>query len=444
MIRISGATLIFLSLSLTLAASVSAQSNGSQSGSMSSAAKTAQNSKGVGPTATTPSSDDPDVNSTPEKSKKQIDSVARENARRQYKAGMKYGRANLFRQALQSFQQAVENDPEFADAYYGLGMAHSDLGEYSQAVAAFQKALKLNPQMVDAYTALGQAYSKLNEKKEPAPTKSRPKGEPLGQPVDSNSDPANKNEEENTADADDPTRIYRVGAGDVLDIRIRGVSGNASTLFTVSEDGSLSHPLFSHALSVVGLTTDQIGERVSGELKQRSMGDDGITQVAVREYNSHVVLISGLVKEPGTKILRREAIPLYVVLADAQPLPEAALANVVSRGAQSRTVDLAEAEQMSLLVKPGDVITIQPAPKQFFYVGGEVKSPGELPFRPGLTLTQAIISAGGIKLKGDKVQLTRGRGNGLLTMREFKLKDINKGKIPDPLVEAGDRITVLP
>src|SRR5262249_23969360 len=246
------------------------------------------NAKAVGPTATAPSSEDSDVNNTPDKPKKQIDSVARENARRQYKAGLKYGRANLFRQALQSFQQAVENDPEFADAYYGLGLAHSDLGEYSEAVTAFKRALKLNPQMVDAYTALGQAYSKLNEKKEPAPTKSKATGERLGLPADSTPDEAKKDGEENTADADDPTRIYRVGAGDVLDIRIRGVSGNASTLFTISEDGSLSHPLFGHALSVVGLTTDQIGEKVSTELKQRSMGDDGITQVAVREYNSHV------------------------------------------------------------------------------------------------------------------------------------------------------------
>jgi protein involved in polysaccharide export with SLBB domain len=167
--------------------------------------------------------------------------------------------------------------------------------------------------------------------------------------------------------------------------------------------------------------------------------------VSVRDYNSHSILVSGLVKEPGAKILRREAIPLYVVLADAQPLSEAALVTVMSQHAvKSRTVELSDPEQTALLVLPGDVITVKAQARQFFYVGGNVKSPGELPFRSGLTLTQAILSAGGVTLKGEKVRLTRGEGNGLLTMQEFKLKEINGGKTPDPLVEPGDRITVLP
>ncbi|MFN2493688.1 MAG: SLBB domain-containing protein, partial [Pyrinomonadaceae bacterium] len=51
---------------------------------------------------------------------------------------------------------------------------------------------------------------------------------------------------------------------------------------------------------------------------------------------------------------------------------------------------------MSRLVHPGDVITLQTNPIQFFYVAGEVKAPGEKTFRRGLTLTQAIIAAGGL------------------------------------------------
>ena len=39
--------------------------------------------------------------------------------------------------------------------------------------------------------------------------------------------------------------------------------------------------------------------------------------------SSHTILVSGLVKEPGPRIIKREAIPLYVVVADAQTLPEA-------------------------------------------------------------------------------------------------------------------------
>jgi protein involved in polysaccharide export with SLBB domain len=164
----------------------------------------------------------------------------------------------------------------------------------------------------------------------------------------------------------------------------------------------------------------------------------------VSDYNSHSVIVSGLVKEPGIKILRREAIPLYVVLADAQPLPEAALATVISqRGVKSRTVDIANPQGTASLVYPGDVVNVHAAAKQFVYVGGSVKTPGELLFRTGMTLTQAIIAAGGVTTKADHAQLTRGRGNDRLSAQEFKLKEIDRGKIPDPLLEPGDRIMVL-
>src|SRR5262249_53664085 len=158
--------------------------------------------------------------------------------------------------------------------------------------------------------------------------------------------------------------------------------------------------LLGRAIRVQGLTTEEITTLLSTELKRRSIQKDLNPSVAVRDYNSHTILVSGLVKETGTKILRREAIPLYVVLADAQPLHEAEVVTVLSqRSLKSRTIELSDADQTNMLVAPGDVVTVQAAAKQFFYVGGEVKSPGELPYRRGLSLTQAILSAGGVKAK---------------------------------------------
>jgi protein involved in polysaccharide export with SLBB domain len=166
--------------------------------------------------------------------------------------------------------------------------------------------------------------------------------------------------------------------------------------------------------------------------------------VGVRDYASHSILVSGLVKDSGTKFLMREAIPLYVVVADAQPLPEAARVTLVRNDVnQIFEIDLTQAADMNLLVRPGDVITFQPNVTQFVYIGGEVKIPGEKTFRRGLTLTQVILTAGGVIAKPKVAQLARDDGRGFLVETRFKLKEIVSGKTADPLLKPGDRITIL-
>ena len=199
----------------------------------------------------------------------------------------------------------------------------------------------------------------------------------------------------------------------------------------------------SEPLQAGGLTVDEIGSKFESELKRRALVDNPKVTVGVRDYASHTILVSGLVKDSGTKILRREAIPLYVVVADAQPLPEAARVAVLRNGSnQTFDIDLTQSNEMNLLVRPGDVITLQPPVTQFVYIGGEVKLPGEKTYRRGLTLTQAIISAGGVTSKAKEARIGRDDGNGFLVVEKYKLKDIESGKVPDPVVKPGDRITI--
>ncbi len=98
---------------------------------------------------------------------------------------------------------------------------------------------------------------------------------------------------------------------------------------------------------------------------------------------------------------------------------------------------------MNLLVRQGDVVTLHPSVTQFIYVGGEVKTPGEKMFRRGLTLTQAIIAAGGIPPKCKLAQIGRDDGHGFLIETRFDLKDIGSGKVADPLLRPGDRIMIM-
>lgn len=240
------------------------------------------------------------------------------------------------------------------------------------------------------------------------------------------------------------TKVYRVGPGDVLDVRVNKADPAQSTLFTVMPSGLLEHPMLTEPLKASGLTVEEIGTKIQDDLKQRAVIEDPQVIVGVRDYASHSILVSGLVKDSGTKFLRREAIPLYVVVADAQPLAQAAKVTVVRNELnQMYEIDLTQAADMNLLVRPGDVVTLQPNVTQFFYIGGEVKSPGEKTYRRGLTLTQAIISAGGWTPKSKLAEIGRDDGRGFLVGTRFNLKDIQIGKTPDPLIRPADRIMIL-
>ncbi|HEV7857573.1 MAG TPA: tetratricopeptide repeat protein [Pyrinomonadaceae bacterium] len=238
-------------------------------------------------------------------------------------------------------------------------------------------------------------------------------------------------------------KTYRVGVGDVLDIRLVNTPTTRSTLYTVMEGGLIEYPLAGGPMNVSGLTTEEINARLSAELKRRAVNQNSNEIfVSVRDYASHNVVISGLVNSPGMRILHREAVPLYVVLADAQPRTEASRV-LIMRASGQVPVDLTDPAQMNVLVRPGDVITVSARPPQFYYLGGKIMTPGQKPFQQGMTLVQAILAAGGLeRSNGDVIEISREGADGRLTTTKYKLKDIRAGKVPDPRLQPGDRIEV--
>lgn len=363
-------------------------------------------------------------------------------AKKLYKDGVKDGLAGRFADAANNFEQAVKLDPGYADAWLSLGHAYFDLRQWQSAIDNLQRGLALRPKDKFAADLLAEARSRLdreNQPKRPAETAAARSTEnislaSLGKPALSSS---------KLVDDSGLTKIYRVGPGDVLDVRLTDAVSTEPSLFTITPGGLLDHPDLSAPLHCAGLTIDEITARIESDLKRRPATNRPVVSVAVNEYGSHMILVSGLVKEPGTKIIKREAIPLYVVVADAQPLPEAGSVTVLKHDTrESYVIDLLKTSEMSLLIRPGDVITVQANPAQFFYVEGEVKSPGEKSFRTGLTLTQAIIAAGGLTKNAKQVRLARDNGRGFLVISHYKLKEVNSGKIADPVLQPGDRITI--
>lgn len=381
---------------------------------------------------------------------------AKAEAKRLYKEGVKYGLAGLFPQAIQILERSVKLDPENPDAHFALGHAYYDLKQYRNAIESYKKVVELNPKDTEARDQLGLARSMLWEEDNSKLTAQRQKTaaqkpQPVGEQVSVTAKVPDKVPEQavetsdnvNAAATELPlTKIYRVGPNDVLDIRIND-SASQSTLFTVTAAGFLEHPMLAEPLAAGGLTTDEISSRFESELKRRALQENPKVSVGVRDYASHAILVSGLVKDSGTKIIRREAIPLYVVVADAQPLPEAARVTVLRNETnQTFDIELSESSEMNLLVRPGDVITLHPSVTQFLYIGGEVKQPGEKTYRRGLTLTQALIAAGGVTTKAKEARLGRDDGKGFLVVTRYKLKEIESGKVQDPAVKPGDRITI--
>jgi protein involved in polysaccharide export with SLBB domain len=241
------------------------------------------------------------------------------------------------------------------------------------------------------------------------------------------------------------TTVYRIGVGDVLDIRtLNDTSTRQSTLFTVGAGGVLDHPYLRDPLTVAGMTTDELAAQLVAEFRHRGVYERPQVRVSVREYASHAVLVSGLAGDPGTKILRREAIPLYVVIAEAQPKPEAGRAVIISHSTGKVTsVDLNDAAALNTLVQAGDVINLTVRPPEFFYIGGEISSPGQKDFHSGMTLTQAVMAAGGVTaLAGERVKVLRAGADGRLAAAEYSIREIEGGVVPDPVLQAGDRIEV--
>jgi protein involved in polysaccharide export with SLBB domain len=368
-------------------------------------------------------------------------------AKRLYKVGMKYGNAHLFKQAANAFAEAVKLSPDYADAHLALGRAYYDLGQWEQAIDSLQHGLSLKPKDKASQYRLAQAQLMLE----------RETGSRVEKPSDDNGDgeqakgsvaslrnsPLPAASSKLAAHDSELSKVYRVGPGDVLEVRLTESATGQATLFTVTSAGLLEHPDLSAPLPATGFTVEEISARIEDDLKQRSPTKKPTVSVGVQEYVSHRILVSGLVKDPGTKILQRDAIPLFVVVADAQPLPEAGRVSVVrNESNESYVIDLLSQAEMNMMVRPGDVITLQPNPAQFYYVGGEVKSPGEKTFRRGLTLTQAIIAAGGLTKNSREARLARDNGKGFLMVNRYRLKDIDSGKIPDPVIEPGDRITI--
>ncbi|MGQ9630276.1 MAG: tetratricopeptide repeat protein [bacterium] len=69
--------------------------------------------------------------------------------------GNAYYERGEYDNAINRYNQALEKDPDFAEAYYKRGTAYRYKGEMERALEDFRKAIELRPDYKEAYNALG-------------------------------------------------------------------------------------------------------------------------------------------------------------------------------------------------------------------------------------------------------------------------------------------------
>lgn len=65
--------------------------------------------------------------------------------------------------ALREYLEAVQTDPQLAEAHYNLGVAFAAHGQLDRAIAAFKEALEHNEHLYEAHFSLGRCYQRLED-----------------------------------------------------------------------------------------------------------------------------------------------------------------------------------------------------------------------------------------------------------------------------------------
>ena len=159
------------------------------------------------------------------------------------------------------------------------------------------------------------------------------------------------------------------------------------------------------------------------------------------------VLVLGAVKTPGTVPFKSQ-MTLEAAVTAAGGLTGHAITNQISVLRKDQPVPGMDwsAEGKKTKLQRGDVIRVASL-ENGRYVGvlGEAKNIGLVPFRPGMTLLEAIEAAGGAKLGAgiDAVEIRKVFG-GKGRLKRFDLNQIKKGSGNDPKLEAADIVYIPP
>lgn len=254
--------------------------------------------------------------------------------------------------------------------------------------------------------------------------------------------------------ADDPA-AYIVGPNDVLTITVYD-QPQMSGRYAVEADGTFTFPLIGR-VAVGGRTLRGTEDELRGRLAAGYLKNPQV-RVAIEQYRSQQIYVMGEVRQPGMLQFTGSMTVLEALARVGATTERAGREAMLIRsrqgGAQLNTADVSElitseraevirvdlealrtgALSQNVSLQGGDTIFIPEAPVETVFVTGHVRSPGEYPLRPAMTVRQALALAGGVTDRGSsrRIQIIRER-EGVETTIGASLQDA---------VQVGDTIVV--
>jgi polysaccharide export outer membrane protein len=212
-----------------------------------------------------------------------------------------------------------------------------------------------------------------------------------------------------------PEDMYRIGPGDVLDIRFYNRPQLSGTL-RVGMSGKIQMPLIESEIQAACRTESELARDIATlYLKYQR---NPYVDVSVKEYASTPVAVVGAVDKPGRFQLTRRIRLLELLAFAGGPTDKAGGQIVVAHlgggavceepGKRNAKVETASEgfiyyslketlrgeEKANPWVEPGDMVSITESDQA--YVVGNVFKPQPIPLKEQVTVSQAIAMAGGI------------------------------------------------
>jgi polysaccharide biosynthesis/export protein len=253
---------------------------------------------------------------------------------------------------------------------------------------------------------------------------------------------------------------YRIGPGDVIDIRIYNRPQLSREAVRVEGNGMIRMPLVENEIQAACLTEGELAKEISTRYARyyKNLQVD----VFIKEYHSKQVAIIGAVNEQSRFELQRRVRLLELLTYAKGPTTKAGQTiNIVhstgpSPCKQADDTDTAAAFSSYKLsdvlqgdpksnpyLETGDIVTLPEADQ--VYVVGNVFMPLTIALKEPITLTRAIAMAGGLKqdTKKDKIRILR-QEPGSTTRKEITvdLSAIEKKSSEDLALAPNDIIDV--